>query len=165
MSKAIRAVISDFDPRVCAKCRHNRITCRCRYPFPSTPERGLYSRALYEADLESIERMSATISSMVADRQITGVMSLRLTSDCEWMKRLCKAALFKTMMILASKNDSPAQLKSHKLSLTGIVDKHGVRLSSAETEHIRRMATDSGYRAKTIAKEIEHDRQGNCRQP
>jgi hypothetical protein len=169
-TRTVTPVVGSFDPRVCSRCRRNRITCRCRYIVPTIPEQGLYSRKLYEADLELLEQREQAISKVVAEcsseaGSVTvqsdtrfrlhtnlGQWALEQQRECEWMRRLCKAALFRTMMILASrKQESPKLEKAHKAGLYGITDRHGVRLSTAQQEHIRRFATDANYRSKCMA--------------
>lgn len=74
---------------------------------------GLYSRAQYDFDLETIERASQQVSCWVVEQaelgnRKAGQQSLVMSAELERMRRECKGRLLSTMNLLS---DSDASTK------------------------------------------------------
>jgi hypothetical protein len=127
------------------------------YPFPSVPEKGMYGRKNYEADLESIERLEQTISRGVANCQVDGFEALRAYRRCETMRGLCKALLMRTVAILQAKDVEDAR----QVHYTDVLTLKGIRLTPQQQEHVKQLISNPAYLKVQLAKlqEVKATRQ------
>jgi len=73
----------------------------------------LYSRAMYEADLEQLEKASHAISGMLVRGEINGFQVLKLDAGIEIEKRKLKGRLLATRSILQD-GDSKGKCRDKK---------------------------------------------------
>ena len=121
----ITPVVASFQAAVCSYCHKNRLMCYCGLPYPTKPERGLYGRQQYEADMAGVAAFDSAISRLVAAGLMDGLEALRQSKLVVVMLRKCKGQLMRTARILQSK-DAAKPAQPIKL------DKHNIRLSSSQ---------------------------------
>jgi len=74
----------------------------------------VYGRAQFGADNEELDRIDSQISIAIANGDITGFESLKLTRNLEDMRRKLKGRLFATRMRMSDKQSKGSCLQPYK---------------------------------------------------